>query len=252
MNPAAHCNHRQGLRQHGATPLAGTACVGTGDAHRRCTADPHTRQLGSTHRTCVPADYNWVAQCSRQPPDSKDWPPEAYNPTTNMVHIPANNNLCSELPSAENPKYKAGELCIGIPLEGVMTNVRVPNPDQTIGELQAWDMSTGKQAWVHKFKSFLWTPLMTTASNLVFAGGTTDRMFRAFDARNGKMLWETPAPSGVHGVPSSYMIDGERYIAAQSGSGVDGERLLGAINTVFDATTMVPQGGALMVYKLKK
>ncbi|MEO9150333.1 MAG: methanol/ethanol family PQQ-dependent dehydrogenase [Burkholderiaceae bacterium] len=182
----------------------------------------------------------------------KDWPPEAYNPKTNMVYIPANNNLCSELPPAENPKYKAGELYIGIPLEGVMTNVRVPKPDQTIGELQAWDMTTGKQAWVHKFKSFLWTPLMTTAGNLVFAGGTTDRMFRAFDARDGKMLWETPAPSGVHGVPSSFMIDGEQFIAVQSGWGVDGERLLGAINAVFDTTTMVPQGGALMVYKLKK
>ncbi|CAN5176123.1 methanol/ethanol family PQQ-dependent dehydrogenase [soil metagenome] len=181
----------------------------------------------------------------------KDWSPEAYNPKTNMLYIPANNNMCSELPAAENPKYKAGELFIGVPLDGILTNVRVPKPDQSVGELQAWDMSTGKLAWVHKYSTFLWTPLMTTGGNLVFAGGTNDRMFRAFDARNGKQLWETPAPSGVHGVPSTYEVDGEQYVAVQSGWGVDAERLQGAFNAVFEKKTTVPQGGTLMVFKLK-
>ena len=72
--------------------------------------------------------------------------------------------MCGLLPGAEAVKYKPGDLFIGYPLEGVLGSVRVPNPEQTIGELQAWDMKTGKQAWVHKFKTFLWAPLMTTAS----------------------------------------------------------------------------------------
>jgi alcohol dehydrogenase (cytochrome c) len=168
-----------------------------------------------------------------------------------MIYIPANNNLCSELPAAETPKYKAGELFIGIPLDGILTNVRVPKPDQAIGELQAWDLRTGKLAWAHKFPSYLWTPVLTTGGNLVFAGGTNDRKFRAFDARDGRMLWETSAPSGVHGVPSSYEIGGEQYIAVQSGWGVDAERLQQAFNAVFKTTTSVPQGGTLLVYKLK-
>ena len=181
----------------------------------------------------------------------KDWAPEAYNPKTNMFYIPANNNMCSELPAAETPKYKAGELFIGVPLDGILSNVRIPKPDQSIGEIQAWDMKTGKLAWVHKFPTFLWTPLMTTGGNLLFAGGTNDRMFRAFDARNGKQLWETAAPSGVHGVPSTYEVDGEQYVAVQSGWGVDAERMQGAFNAISDKKVSVPQGGTLMVFKVK-
>ena len=140
---------------------------------------------------------------------------------------------------------------IGVPLDGILINVRIPKPDQSIGEIQAWDMNTGKLAWVHKFPTFLWTPLMTTGGNLLFAGGTNDRMFRAFDARNGKQLWETAAPSGVHGVPSTYEVDGEQYVAVQSGWGVDAERMQSAFNAISDKKVSVPQGGTLMVFKVK-
>lgn len=183
----------------------------------------------------------------------KDWPPEAYNPQTGLFYIPANNNMCTELPAGEPLKYKPGELFIGFPLDGILTNVRLPKPEEkTIGELQAWDIKTGKQVWVHKFPTFLWTPLLTTGGNLVFAGGTNDRKFRAFDARDGKLLWETATPSGVTGVPSSYEVDGEQYVAVQSGWGVDAERLQGAMNAVLKTKTTVPQGGTVMVFKLPK
>ena len=76
-----------------------------------------------------------------------------------------------------------------------------PSADH-IGEMQAWDLKTGKQAWTHDFeKSHIWGPILTTAGGLVFAGGTNDRMFRAFDAKTGKMLWEFRTNSGVTGVP---------------------------------------------------
>ncbi len=183
----------------------------------------------------------------------KDWPPEAYNPNTGMLYIPANNNMCGMLPAAENIKYKPGDLFIGYPLDGVLGSVRVPNPDQTIGELQAWDMKTGKLAWAQKFKTFLWAPLMTTGGNLVFAGGMNDRTFRAFDARTGKILWQHPTPSGVVGVPTSFEVDGEQYVAVQSGWGVDAERLQGAFNAILPERAVVnPQGGTVLVFKLPK
>ncbi len=183
----------------------------------------------------------------------KDWPPEAYNPGTGLLYIPANNNMCGLLPAGEKVKYKPGDLFIGYPLEGVLESVRVPNPDQTVGELQAWDMKTGKLAWTQKFKTFLWAPLLTTAGNLVFAGGTNDRLFRAYDATSGKILWEYPMPSGVVGVPSSFEVDGEQYIAVQAGWGVDAERIQGAFNAILPERKVVnPQGGTVMVFKLPK
>ena len=41
-------------------------------------------------------------------------------------------------------------------------------------------------------RRFIWGPVLATAGDLLFAGGTNDRMFRAFDAKTGKILWEYP------------------------------------------------------------
>lgn len=184
----------------------------------------------------------------------KDWPPEAWNPKTGLFYIPANNNLCAELPEAEPTKYKKGDLYIGYPIEGVLGSLRYKDgkkPDH-IGELQAWDLKTGKKVWTQTFENHFWAPLLTTGGNLVFAGGTSDRKFRAFDATNGKKLWETAMPSGVVGVPTSFQVNGEQYIAVQAGWGVDAQRKQNGLDSLNKKVTPVPQGGTVMVYHLGK
>ena len=184
----------------------------------------------------------------------KDWPPEAWNPKTGLFYIPANNNLCAELPAADTAKYKAGDLYIGYPIEGVMGSLRYKDDKApaTIGELQAWDLKTGKMAWVHKFDTFIWAPLLTTGGNLVFTGGTNDRQFRAFDATNGKVLWQYSMPSGVTAVPTSFEVAGEQYVAVQAGWGVDAQRMQSGIDSLTGKPKAVPQGGTVMVFKLDK
>ena len=184
----------------------------------------------------------------------KDWPPEAWNPKTGLFYIPANNNLCSELPAADPAKYKKGDLYIGYPIDGVLASLRFKDGKKpaTIGELQAWDLKTGKMAWVHKFDTFIWAPLLTTGGNLLFAGGTNDRQFRAFDATNGKVLWQYSMPSGVTAVPSSFEVNGEQYVAVQAGWGVDAQRMQAGIDTLTGKPMGVPQGGTVMVFKLEK
>jgi quinoprotein glucose dehydrogenase len=55
---------------------------------------------------------------------------------------------------------------------------------------------------------------MTTAGGLVFVGATTDRRFRAFDAKTGKELWSTQLPATVNANPMSYRgKDGKQYVA---------------------------------------
>ncbi len=187
----------------------------------------------------------------------KDWPPEAWNPKTGLFYIPANNNLCAEMPEPDPVKYKKGDLYIGYSIEAVLGSLRYQGGNnaaapKTIGELQAWDLKTGKKVWTTKFPTFMWAPLLTTGGNLIFAGGTNDRMFRAFDARNGKILWEAPTPSGVTGVPTTFEVNGEQYVAVQSGWGVDAQRMSAGIDTLMGKPTPVPQGGTVMVYRLGK
>ena len=55
-----------------------------------------------------------------------------------------------------------------------------------IGEMQAWNLDTGKKVWTTKLPSQNWGPALATAGDVLFSGGTNDRLFRAFDARRAR------------------------------------------------------------------
>jgi len=177
----------------------------------------------------------------------KDWPPVAYSPRTRLLYIPANENLCSELTGGE-VKYVPGERYTGA-AKNVLTMVKGADH---FGELQAWDLDSGKRVWTTKLPSQNWGPVLATGGGLLFAGGTNDRKFRAFNAKTGKILWEYPTASGVNGVPVSFQVDGKQYIAVQSGWGVDAARMQGRLNLLFPGKYPdVPQGGSIWVFAVK-
>ncbi len=189
----------------------------------------------------------------------KDWFPEAYNPKTRLLYVPANDNLCATLTDIKIGPRKAGELYLGAPVAAILKSLRFrPGTDVskpvTIGEIQAWDMDSGKKVWQHEFKdTSMWGPLLTTGGGLVFAGGTTDRMFRAFDAKTGTVLWETKLNSAVVGVPTSFKVNGVQYIAVQAGWGGDADRMLQGINDALPEARrlkVAPQGGVIWVFKV--
>jgi alcohol dehydrogenase (cytochrome c) len=176
----------------------------------------------------------------------KNWPPIAYNPKTRMVYIPANENLCSTI-IGRKIEYVPGRN-----YTGATSNLYVVEGAKHIGEVQAWNVDTGKRAWTHTFaKSANWGPLLTTGGGLVFGGGTNDRKFRAWDAASGKLLWEFPTNSGIIGVPASFSVDGVQYIAVQSGFGIDSRAMQGRFNRIFPGEYPdVPEGGAVWVFRL--
>jgi alcohol dehydrogenase (cytochrome c) len=175
----------------------------------------------------------------------KDWPPAAYSPQTGLVYIPANENLCTTM-AGEEVEYRRGQSFTG----SSGTQFSIVDGADHIGELQAWDMNTGERVWTHEFDLHNWGPVLATGGNLVFAGGTSDRYFRAFDARSGKLLWQQRTNSGITGVPVSYEIDGVQYVAVQSGYGVDAAGMLRSIDRVRGTETIVPQGGVIWVFAL--
>jgi alcohol dehydrogenase (cytochrome c) len=177
----------------------------------------------------------------------KDWPPVAYSPKTKLLYIPANENLCTEL-RGEKVKYVPGERYTGVAANTMLIRADADH----IGELQAWDLDAGKKVWTTKLPSQNWGPVLATGGDVLFSGGTADRMFRAFDAKTGAILWQYPTLSGVNGVPVSFAIDGKQYIAVQSGWGVDAQRMQDRLNLLFPGKYLpVPQGGAVYVFALK-
>jgi alcohol dehydrogenase (cytochrome c) len=173
----------------------------------------------------------------------KDWPPAAFSPRTRLIYIPANDNICAYMAGAE-VEYRKGREFIG----SDMPTLVLTEGSEYIGELQAWDVDRAEKVWSHRFQSHNWGPVLATAGDLVFMGGTNDRYFRAFHARTGKLLWEHRTNSGITGVPSTYEIDGKQYVAVLSGWGVDAEREQQLLQQIGRPALTVPQGGVLWVF----
>jgi alcohol dehydrogenase (cytochrome c) len=180
----------------------------------------------------------------------KDWPPAAYNPQTKLLYIPANENLCGSL-TGRKEQYTPGQLYLGTAIEDIGMTIR-PGADH-IGEIQAWDLAKMQKVWTHKYpKSHNWGPILTTAGGLVFAGGSNDRYFRAFDAKTGEVLWQQRTNSGVTAVPVAYEVDGKQYVAVQSGWGVDAQRKQEKLDGLLGTALNVPQGGVLWVFAVQE
>ena len=177
----------------------------------------------------------------------KNWPPIAFNPKTRMIYIPANENLCGTI-TGQNVRYVAGGAFVG----ANMTVQAQPGADH-FGEVQAWNVDTGRRVWTHTYAtSPNWGPMLATAGGLVFTGGTNDRKFHAFDAVSGKLLWESPTSSGIIGQPSTFVLDGRQYVAVQSGWGIDSRGMQGRLNALFPGQyPEVPEGGSIWVFALK-
>jgi alcohol dehydrogenase (cytochrome c) len=149
----------------------------------------------------------------------------------------------------EDVEYRQGREFIGTDWQA-SNLVLADEASDYIGELQAWNVDTGTKVWSRKFKSQNWGPVLATAGNLVFMGGTNDRKFRAFNAKTGKLLWEQRTNSGITGVPSTYEVGGKQYVAVLSGWGVDAEREQASFAEIGKQFPRVPQGGVLWVFGL--
>jgi quinoprotein glucose dehydrogenase len=106
------------------------------------------------------------------------------------------------------------------------------------GRLVAVDANTGDIAWATRLglteelpegkqetgaNNTFGGPIVT-AGGLVFIGATNDRFFRAFDAKNGDMLWQKRLDYAPMTVPVTYRgKDGKQYVAVIAvGSGFGG------------------------------
>jgi quinoprotein glucose dehydrogenase len=60
---------------------------------------------------------------------------------------------------------------------------------------------------------------LVTAGGLLFVATAQDRMLRAYDRDNGKVLWAKALPSGSEGIPATYEVGGRQYLAVPVAAG---------------------------------
>ncbi|MFO1321477.1 MAG: PQQ-dependent dehydrogenase, methanol/ethanol family [Burkholderiales bacterium] len=145
------------------------------------------------------------------PLGTKDWEPAAFSPATQLFYVPA-INFCDNLEPLR-AVYIAGTPFMGAAIEFA------PAPGGNLGELVAWNASTGTKAWGIKEPLPLYGGVLATAGNVVFYG-TLDKWFRAVNATTGALLFEKKLECGIVGNPMSYTApDGKQRVAIYTGVG---------------------------------
>src|SRR5260370_39261520 len=73
------------------------------------------------------------------------------------------------------------------------------------GSIRALEHSTGNVVWEFPLKSPPWAGVMATAGGVVF-GGSSEGMFYALDAANGKPLWHFGTGAPIFANPVSFQV----------------------------------------------
>ena len=82
--------------------------------------------------------------------------------------------------------------------------------------VQAIDYKTGKIRWSHKWEGSARTGVVSTAGNVLFAGGPSNDLV-ALDATTGQALWHSILNASISNGPITYELDGRQYVVAAAG-----------------------------------
>ena len=152
-----------------------------------------------------------------------NWYNPAFNPRTGLFYIPTWEETSSVFTKSEQ-EFKAGTVFGGgrptVPVGLTPLNTYTRTEDQGYyGSIKAVDPHTGDIRWMYKMSQVTDSGVLTTATNLVFAGGREGYFF-ALDARDGKLLWKTMLGGQVANGPITYAVNGKQYVSAAAGNGL--------------------------------
>jgi alcohol dehydrogenase (cytochrome c) len=168
----------------------------------------------------------------------KNWEPMSFNPQTGLAY--ANTLAFGGHYKTEPATYKAGEWYVGMDLTDLWDWPQGPR-----GHLTAIDPMTGKAKWEVPSDIPRFSGVLSTAGGVVFSGQLTGE-FEAFDANDGKKLWQFQTGSGIEGQPVTWQQDGIQYVAVTSG--------YGGVYSLFsgdERLANIPAGGSLWVFAVK-
>src|SRR6185369_15119620 len=164
----------------------------------------------------VPQENMWVLptpEGARMLPGANggvEWSPMATNPGLGLTYaINLHQPMTYHVQSTPYPK---GKLWLGSAFKVI------PTEDQS-GNVTAVDYNTGKIKWQKKTPQPMIGGILATAGGLVFTG-EGNGWFRAYDSKNGNVLWSFQAGAGVNAPPSSYTLGGKQYIVVGAGGNV--------------------------------
>lgn len=164
-------------------------------------AAPEGFQLVNQGRTFTPFATEPVLY---KPLAGVNWPPSSFDPETNLMYICANDRIGGAAREAENSPPTHDQMWMG----GSFSLTNMP----TRGLFVAMDLTTHKIAWNQQWAYSCSAGSLVTAGGLIVHGRNDGRVV-AIDKANGDMLWEFQTDAGVNGTASTFMHEGNQYIA---------------------------------------
>lgn len=196
-----------------------------------------------------------------------NWGSAAYDPATQLLVVPAAKvaMVVTLIPRAEAQIAREQDIEVGaammFPTEGtpyatkmepLLSPFGAPCTAPPWATLIAVDMVSGKIRWevplgtIEKLAPIpipwaLGTPgaggPLVTAGGLIFIGYSLDDKLRAFDLRNGEVVWEASLPAAGMANPVTYEIDREQYVVITAGG-----------HSMYGTT----KGDSVLAWKLKR
>ena len=152
-----------------------------------------------------------------------NWYPPSYSPRTGLFYVTTWDNYSARSgkydpgPWEERKRYSGSAPPPGTAAaaaaagRGRGTAAAFKKEEEGYGAIRALDPTSGAKKWDFKMVDFSESGVLSTGSDLVFAGGREGSFF-ALDAKTGELLWNVnlggPSASG----PISYAVGGKQYV----------------------------------------
>jgi alcohol dehydrogenase (cytochrome c) len=150
-----------------------------------------------------------------------NWYSPSYSPHTGLFYIPTWDNYYSVY-KKEDVEFAEGRLFTGPLPASPVPLIRPPQivsrgEEDGYGAIRAIDPQSGDRKWEYKMTDVTDSGILTTATDLLFAGGR-EGYFMALDARTGALLWKAAVGGQVSAGPMSYSAGGKQYVAIAAGN----------------------------------
>ena len=156
--------------------------------------------------------------------------------------------LVSPEPQVDEPSTEFGYVHGGYVY--LRDHENLPGNSPPWGTLNSIDLATGEIVWKVPFGDYPTHPGLgygavnyggpvVTASGLIFIAATPDRKFRAYDTRDGTILWEAELTAAGFSTPAVYSIGGKQYVVVSAGGG----RMGPPLGSEYFAFSLREQGG---------
>ena len=173
--------------------------------------------------------------------------------------IPAEES--ARLTRLANEALAKGPLRLTSPYDFMFSSTYLSPIGPPWSEITAYDLNTGDIRWrvphghvaapaeigIPADSGAHWPRggLLLTGGGLLFAASGSDKTLRAYDRRNGRLVWTQPLPAASDGVPASYEIGGRQFIVLPVAAGH-------GWNPARFPTLPAPPEGAYIAFALRK